>query len=79
MDTSLIVSLAIVVVAVIILLKTAVVVPQQSAYVVERLGKFNRKLDAGFHILVPFLERITRLAVMTPGIIRDSVSRWVIG
>jgi regulator of protease activity HflC (stomatin/prohibitin superfamily) len=57
MDTSLIVSLAIVVVAVIILLKTAVVVPQQSAYVVERLGKFNRKLDAGFHILVPFLER----------------------
>ena len=57
MDTSLIVSLAIVVVAVIILLKTAVVVPQQSAYVVERLGKFNRKLDAGFHILVPFMER----------------------
>ena len=57
MDTSLIVSLAIVVVAVIILLKTAVVVPQQSAFVVERLGKFNRKLDAGFHILVPFLER----------------------
>jgi regulator of protease activity HflC (stomatin/prohibitin superfamily) len=57
MDTSLIVSLVVVVVAVIILLKTAVVVPQQSAYVVERLGKFNRKLDAGFHILVPFLER----------------------
>ncbi|NIV16907.1 MAG: paraslipin [Woeseiaceae bacterium] len=57
MDTSLIVSLAIVVVAVIVLLKTAVVVPQQSAYVVERLGKFNRKLDAGFHILVPFIER----------------------
>jgi len=57
MDTSLIVSLVVVVVAVIILLKTAVVVPQQSAFVVERLGKFNRKLDAGFHILVPFLER----------------------
>ncbi|NIA27601.1 MAG: paraslipin [Desulfobulbaceae bacterium] len=55
---SLYVSLAVVVVVVIILLKTAVVVPQQNAYVIERLGKFSRALDAGFHILIPFLERI---------------------
>jgi regulator of protease activity HflC (stomatin/prohibitin superfamily) len=55
---SLIVSLAIVVVIVIVLFKTAVIVPQQNAFVVERLGKFSRKLDAGFHILVPFLERV---------------------
>ena len=47
-----------VILGIIILAKTAVVVPQQSAYVVERLGKFNRKLDAGFHILVPFLEKV---------------------
>ena len=59
MDTSLIVSLSIVLVAIIILWKTAVVVPQQSAYVVERLGKFSRKLDAGFHILFPFLDKIS--------------------
>jgi regulator of protease activity HflC (stomatin/prohibitin superfamily) len=58
MDMSLIVSLAIVVVIVIVLFKTAVIVPQQNAFVVERLGKFSRKLDAGFHILVPFLERV---------------------
>ena len=58
MDTSLIVSLAVVVVVIIVLLKTAVVVPQQNAYIVERLGKFSRKLDAGFHILIPFLERV---------------------
>jgi len=57
METSLIVSLAVVAVIVLILFKTAVVVPQQNAYVVERLGKFSRKLDAGFHILIPFLER----------------------
>ncbi|MDH5253527.1 MAG: paraslipin [Nitrospira sp.] len=38
--------------------KTAVVVPQQSAYVVERLGKYSTTLDAGFHILVPFIDRI---------------------
>src|SRR6185295_8128972 len=35
--------------------KTAVVVPQQNAYVVERLGRFAGVLDAGFHILVPFV------------------------
>ena len=58
MEMSLIVSLAIVAVIVIVLFKTAVIVPQQNAYVVERLGKFSRKLDAGFHILIPFLERV---------------------
>ena len=58
MEMSLIVSLAIVAVIVLVLFKTAVIVPQQNAYVVERLGKFSRKLDAGFHILIPFLERV---------------------
>jgi len=58
MDMSLIVALAVVSVIVLVLYKTAVVVPQQNAYVVERLGKFSRKLNAGFHILVPFLERV---------------------
>jgi regulator of protease activity HflC (stomatin/prohibitin superfamily) len=36
--------------------KTAIVVPQQSAYVVERLGRYAGTLDAGFHILVPFID-----------------------
>ena len=58
MDMSLYVSLAITFLVVIILLKTAVIVPQQSAYVVEKLGKFNRKLDAGFHFLIPFLDKV---------------------
>lgn len=56
--SGLIVAVAIALVAIIILLKTAVVVPQQSAYVVEYLGKYSRTLQAGFHILVPFVERI---------------------
>ena len=43
---------------VIVLAKTATVVPQQSAYVVEYLGRYNRTLQAGFHILFPFVERI---------------------
>jgi regulator of protease activity HflC (stomatin/prohibitin superfamily) len=43
---------------IIILAKTAIVVPQQSAYVVERLGRYAGTLGAGFHILVPFIDVI---------------------
>ena len=42
----------------IILAKTAIVVPQQSAFVVERLGKYAGTLQAGFHILTPFVDII---------------------
>ena len=41
-----------------VIAKTAVVVPQQSAYVVERLGKNSDTLNAGFHILLPFVDTI---------------------
>ena len=42
----------------IVIAKTAVVVPQQSAFVVERLGRYSGTLDAGFHILLPFVDVI---------------------
>ena len=57
MDT-LIVALGFAFVAIVILMKTAVIVPQQKGFVIERLGKYTRTLTAGFHILFPFLERI---------------------
>jgi len=44
--------------AIIILTKTAQIVPQRTEAVVERLGKYSRTLSAGFHILIPFLDRI---------------------
>jgi len=43
---------------IVVLAKTATIVPQQQAYVIENLGKYSRTLRAGFHILVPFIERI---------------------
>ena len=43
---------------VIILFKSAVVVPQQTAVVVERLGKYAGTLNAGFHVLMPFVDVI---------------------
>ena len=42
----------------IVVAKTAVVVPQQSAFVVERLGRFHGILNAGFHVLLPFVDVI---------------------
>ena len=38
--------------------KTAVIVPQQSACVVESLGKYSKTLQAGFHLMIPFVDRI---------------------
>ena len=46
------------VIVLVAILKTAVVVPQKTAYIVERLGKYRTTLEAGFHILLPFFDRI---------------------
>jgi Membrane protease subunits, stomatin/prohibitin homologs len=43
---------------IIILFRIAKVVPEQESYVVERLGKYTKTLEAGFHLLVPFIDRI---------------------
>jgi regulator of protease activity HflC (stomatin/prohibitin superfamily) len=58
MNESLIVAVVVAVLVIIVIWRTAVVVPQQSAYVVERLGKYTATLSAGFHILLPFLDSI---------------------
>jgi regulator of protease activity HflC (stomatin/prohibitin superfamily) len=59
MDITTIISLAILVLVVIALAKTARIVPQRSAFIVERLGKYAKTLEAGFHILVPFVDRVS--------------------
>lgn len=53
-----IIALILAIFAITVVLKTAIVVPQTAAYVIERLGKYSRTLTAGFHILVPFIERV---------------------
>lgn len=52
------IAFAVAVLVFIIIAKTAIIVPQQSAYVVESLGKYTRTLKAGFHILIPFFEKV---------------------
>jgi regulator of protease activity HflC (stomatin/prohibitin superfamily) len=58
MEGGFIVIVLLAVMALIVIAKTAIVVPQQSAFVVERLGRYSGTLDAGFHILLPFIDVI---------------------
>ena len=58
LEAGTLVALGFVFVAIVILLKTAIVVPQQNGFVVERLGKYSRTMNAGFHILFPFVEKV---------------------
>ena len=53
-----ILGLALVVFAVVFVVLTIRIVPQQSVFVVERLGKYNRTLEAGMHVMVPFVDRV---------------------
>jgi regulator of protease activity HflC (stomatin/prohibitin superfamily) len=55
---ALIVSVIIVAIVIFVIAKTARVVPQQMAYVVQRLGRYSTTLKPGFHILVPFVDRV---------------------
>jgi len=58
MTPGLIALLILAIVVLIVVAKTAVVVPQQNAYVVERLGRYSGTLGAGFHVLLPFVDVI---------------------
>lgn len=44
--------------AVIFLVLTIRIVPQQSAFIVERLGKYSGTIEAGLHVMIPFVDRI---------------------
>ena len=51
--------LALVILFVVIVLVRAVrIVPQATALIVERLGRYSRTLDAGLHLLIPFVDRV---------------------
>jgi len=58
MNVGPVVAAGLAVLAIITLVNTARIVPQKSAVIVERLGKYSRTLKAGFHILTPFVDRV---------------------
>ena len=59
MSISLILALGLAGFVIVAIAKTARVVPQREQFVVERLGKFRTTLDAGFHILLPFIDKVS--------------------
>src|SRR5215813_2528083 len=55
---SAIVTLALFIVAIIVVVKAIRVVPQQHAWVVERLGRFYAVLQPGLNFVIPFIDRV---------------------
>ena len=83
-----IITVGIVILIVVTIMKTTRIVPQKSAFIVERLGKYTKTLEAGFHILFPFIERVAykhslkEVAVDVPSqscITRDNIAVEVDG
>jgi len=64
MNESLIIVGVITVIVIVLLIKTAIVVPQRSEYVIERLGKYSKSIGAGFHILIPFFDKVAYRRVL---------------
>ncbi|MGO4342358.1 SPFH domain-containing protein [Pedococcus sp. 2YAF34] len=53
-----IVLLLLVVFAAIVIIRTVRIVPQQTALIIERLGRYSRTLEGGIHFLVPFVDKV---------------------
>ncbi|MCC5855058.1 MAG: paraslipin [Idiomarina sp.] len=49
--------------------KTARIVPQRSNFVIERLGKYSRTLDSGFHLLIPFVDKVAYIQTLKEEVI----------
>ena len=58
LDFSTFVLIGLILLALIAFFKTIRIVPQRSAFIVERLGKYRATLEAGFHVLTPFVDKV---------------------
>ena len=58
METSIVFAVAIIFFVLIIIAKGIKIVPQSDLYVIERLGKFNKELHGGFHLIIPIIDQV---------------------
>ena len=58
MNATTIIFIGLAILALLLFLSTIKIVPQRSAYIVERFGKYRATLLAGFHVIIPFVDRI---------------------
>ena len=54
----LVVLIILVLLIIVTLYKTAKIVPQKQAWIIERLGEYRETLNAGLHILIPFIDKV---------------------
>jgi regulator of protease activity HflC (stomatin/prohibitin superfamily) len=54
-----VVLIGLLILAVVVFVKTIRIVPQKQAFIIERLGKYSTTLEAGFHVLMPFVDRVS--------------------
>lgn len=75
-------------IGILVLFKGIKIVPQQSVYIIEKLGRFDRQLEPGLNILVPFVERVAYRHSLKefayevqeqPAITRDNVTMMMDG
>ncbi|MCB0696020.1 MAG: paraslipin [Chitinophagaceae bacterium] len=59
MNGGTVIFIGLVILAILIFLTTIKIVPQRSAYIIERFGKYRATLLAGFHIIIPFVDRVS--------------------
>lgn len=58
MSSFTVVLLGIIVLVLVVFYRTIRIVPQKVAYIIERLGKYHNTLEAGFHVLLPFIDKV---------------------
>ncbi|MBL3519995.1 SPFH/Band 7/PHB domain protein [Arcobacter lanthieri] len=58
MEQSIVFAIAIIFFAIVIISKGVKIVSQADLYVVERLGKFHKVLDGGFHLIIPVIDKV---------------------
>lgn len=59
MDTGTIFLIGVIIFVVVVFSRTIRIVPQRTAFIVERLGKYSGTLEAGFHVLMPLLDKVS--------------------
>jgi regulator of protease activity HflC (stomatin/prohibitin superfamily) len=59
MDTQTVFIVGVLILTLIIILSNIKIVPQRSAFIIERLGKYRGSLTAGFHVLFPFVDKVS--------------------
>jgi len=69
LDISTVLSFGFALAVIIVIIKTARIVPQRSNFVIERLGKYSRTLDSGFHILIPFIDKVAYIQTLKEEVI----------